>query len=289
MTGSPYVEQRIAIDQAEISLRDTGGSGFPLLMLHGAGSSKDVFARQFESELANRFRLVAMDLPGHGASSDASDPVRQYSIRGYASAVAQVMGKLNIGRAVVYGWSMGGHIAIELAGSTNLVAGLMLTGAPPVGHGPLAMLRGFHTTWDLLLASKEHFSPRDAERFERLCFGDTSIPAFREAILRTDGRARSAFLKSMMRGDGADQKQVVEKADFPVAIVNGVKEPVARLGYFSSIHYGWLWEDQCHVVGGAGHSPFWEKPAEFNPLLSHFVDDVAANEVARTRQRVRSA
>ena len=280
---------RIKTRQAEISIRDSGGDGFPLLLLHGAGASKDVFAHQFESGIATQYRMIALDLPGHGDSSDAQDPAKAYSMPGYAETVGEVMAALGVRRAAVYGWSLGGHIAIEMLGSTDLVAGLMLTGAPPVGRGAIAMLRGFHTSWDMLLASKDHFNERDVDRFAALCFEDSVEPAFRAAIERADGRSRPNFQRSMMRGDGVDQKLAVEATTVPIAIVNGQREPFARLGYFPTLGYRTLWRDTCFVINGAGHAPFWQRPDAFNPLLLDFAGDVVASEIARTERRARLA
>ena len=64
----------IEIDGLTIAGRQSRGTGRPMLMLHGSGASSAVFARQFDSELAETFRLVALDLPGPGASSNARDP-----------------------------------------------------------------------------------------------------------------------------------------------------------------------------------------------------------------------
>jgi len=275
--------------QAEISIRDSGGDGFPLLLLHGAGASKDVFAHQFESDIAGPYRMIALDLPGHGDSTNANDPAKGYSMTGYADTVSEAMAALGVRRAAVYGWSLGGHVAIELLGSTDLVAGLMLTGAPPVGRGPIAMLRGFHTSWDMLLASKDHFNERDVDRFAALCFEDAVEPAFRAAIERADGRSRPAFQRSMMRGDGVDQRLTVEATTVPIAIVNGQREPFARLGYFPTLAYRALWRDTCFVINGAGHAPFWQRPDAFNPLLLDFAGDVVASEIARTERRARLA
>lgn len=280
---------RIKTRQADISIRDSGGDGFPLLLLHGAGASMDVFAHQFESGIASQYRMIAMDLPGHGDSSDARDPARGYSMTGYAETVSEIMAALGVRRAAFYGWSLGGHIAIELLGSSDLVAGLMLTGAPPVGRGAIAMLRGFHTSWDMLLASKDHFNERDVDRFAALCFEDTTEPAFRAAIERADGRSRPNFQRSMMRGDGVDQKLAVEATTVPIAIVNGQREPFARLGYFPTLGYRTLWRDTCFVINGAGHAPFWQRPDAFNPLLQDFTGDVVASEIARTERRARLA
>jgi len=67
-------DQMIALPGADIFVRQSAGRGLPVLMLHGSGASHLAFRRQFESPLADKFRLIAMDLPGHGLSGDAGDP-----------------------------------------------------------------------------------------------------------------------------------------------------------------------------------------------------------------------
>lgn len=273
----------IRTEAGNVRLLDSGGSGLPLVMVHGAGASKEVFIRQLESPLGERHRIIAMDLPGHGDSDDARDPAANYSLRGLARTIGEVVAELGIARAAFYGWSLGGHIAIELLATNPAVAGLMLTGAPPVGPGPLAMLRGFHTHWDLLLASKEHFSARDAVRFHHLCFGDGGSPTFLKAIERADGRARPIVFRSMMRGECADQKRAVEQARVNVAMVNGAQDPIVRLGYLSALNYRMLWDDRCYVIAGAGHAPFWTAAGAFNELLGRFLPDVEIAAAAEER------
>lgn len=283
----PITTRTLRTRHAEISIADSGGSGFPLLLIHGSGSAKEAFAPQFES--LERFRLIALDLPGHGQSGNAGDPATAYNVHGFAETIAELIASLRIDRMAVYGWSLGGHIAIELLSFHPAVAGLMLTGTPPVAAGSLGMLRAFHTKWDLLLASKEHFSERDALRFFALCFNGHGDPGLLEAIRRSDGRVRSTAVKSMMRGDGADQKRTVEQARVPIAMVNGEHEPFARLGYVAGLDYANLWEGRCHVIEGSGHAPFRDRPEVFNALLSRFVDDVAAHQVAEPATLARSA
>lgn len=273
--------------QADLRLSQSSGSGMPIVMIHGSGSSRAVFARQFDSPLADVHRLIAFDLPGHGESSDARDPATAYTITGLAQTTARLLDALGIDRAIIFGWSLGGHVAIELASFHHAVSGLVLTGAPPVSRGPLGMLRGFHANWDMLLASKKVYSERDVERFEALCFGDTASPSFREAIRRTDGRLRAGVARSMFAGGGADQKQVVEHASFPVAVINGEHDPLVRLSYFETVAYASLWE-QCHVISGAGHAPFWEQPELFNPLLSRFAEAVVKQSAARPASRTQT-
>jgi pimeloyl-ACP methyl ester carboxylesterase len=288
----PVADKTIRTRHAAIRLSETSGKSLPILMLHGSGCARQVFAKQLTGPLGEIHRMIAIDLPGHGESGDALDPPSAYTIRGLAAAVGDVLDELGIGRAIVYGWSLGGHVAIELMGSHPAVAGLMLTGTPPVARGPLGSLRGFHTHWDLLLASKRHYSERDVERFAKLCFGDSGDPAFLDMIRRADGRVRTNVFKSMMLGDGVDQRRAVEDAAVPVAIINGADDPFVRLSYIAGLSYASLWDDRCHVIAGAGHTPFWQTPEIFNPLFHRFVRAVLEREfetAAREKRNVSGA
>ncbi|NGO55852.1 alpha/beta fold hydrolase [Allomesorhizobium camelthorni] len=285
----PVADKTIHTRHAEIRLSETSGRSLPIVMLHGSGSARQVFAKQLSGPLAEIHRMIAIDLPGHGESGDALDPSSAYTISGLAAAVGDVLDELGIGRAIVYGWSLGGHVAIELMGSHPAVAGLMLTGTPPVARGPLGSLRGFHTHWDLLLASKRNYSERDVERFAKLCFGDSGDPAFLDMIRRADGRVRTNVFRSMMLGAGADQKRAVENADVPVAMVNGADDPFVRLGYIAGLSYRTLWDGRCHIIAGAGHAPFSTAAEIFNPLLFRFVRHVMEREFENRRQERNAA
>jgi len=272
----PAIDKTIATPYATIRVRETAGYGLPLLMIHGAGASKEVFDKQINTALGEMYRVIAIDLPGHGESSNAVDPAGTYSFGGFAKVVSEVLDELSVNKVAVYGWSLGGHIGIELLATDPRVVGLMLTGAPPVNRGPIGLLRGFQMHRDMLLASKEHFSDEDIARFTRLCFRDSEPPAgFIENVRRTDGHARTGVFKATMKGLDSDQKRVVERSPVPIAMVDGEFEPVARLSYVGNLAYQNLWSGKVNVIGGAGHAPFWEKPDHFNVLLHRFMGDMA--------------
>lgn len=272
-----------------ISGRRTGGRGMPVLMLHGSGASKDVFSRQFDSALGQMYDLVAIDLPGHGSSQDAIHPARTYAIRGLAAIVDEVIDQLKLSRPAIYGWSLGGHVAIELSSRRSDLAGLAIGGTPPVGPGPLAALRGFHTRWDMLLASKESFSARDTERFLQLCYAASGTAEFLADIRRADGRLRKHFLRSLMRGEGADQKRVVETSPIPLAVIDGADDPIVRRGYVEHLDYAALWGGQCQIIPDAAHAPFWEQADAFNRVLHRFLKDVSFARLLAPARAVRSA
>jgi len=255
---------------------DTGGTGVPIVLLHGSGASRNVFDKQFSSPLLSRFRLIAPDLPGHGESDDAADAER-YSLPGFADAVEEMLVSLEVERAVLFGWSLGGHIAIEMAErGLNDYLGLMVSGAPPAAAGSIGILRAFRTNLDLLLATRAQFSSADVQRFYDICYGAAGEPEFLDSIRRCDPRVRPAVAASLRRGTGHDQRRVVESTDLPIAMVNGIDEPFARLSYVAGLRYRNLWGDVCHIVPDAGHAAFRDQPEVFNDLLARFATDVVA-------------
>jgi pimeloyl-ACP methyl ester carboxylesterase len=272
-------DRTIETRHGSVRISDTMAGAAPLVMIHGSGSSRHVFSRQLHSHLSRNWRLIAIDLPGHGESSDARDPQSTYTVTGLADCIGEVAARLALHRFPVFGWSLGGHVAVEMAGSGNGISGLMLCGTPPVPNGLLGMLRGFSPSFDILLASKQNFTSRDVERFQSLCFGDATSSSFRDAIARADGRLRTIFSRAMLRGQGVDQRRTVEQADIPIAFVNGSRDPFVKLSYLSGLNIQLLFEGKAHVMEGVGHAPFWENPESFNSLLERFLQAVVTHEI----------
>lgn len=268
---------------------ESHGTGLPLLMLHGSGSSSTIFHHQFSSPLADRHRLIAIDLPGHGRSANAVSPARDYTITGLARVVGAVLDGLGVQDVAVLGWSLGGHVAIEMASSRSGIKGMTLVGTPPLGRGPLATLRAFHPRWDMLLASRPEFNGREAQRFLRLCHGVHATDADMADLLRCDGEIRRYFLASMMRGAGADQHRVVERFTGPIALINGEEDHTLRQSYLESLELPWLWSGKSHRLDGAGHAAFRDQPERFNQLLAAFLVDLERHLAAQARRDIRRA
>jgi magnesium chelatase accessory protein len=88
------------------------GTGPDLLLLHGTGAASHSWAGLFPL-LAQRFRVIAPDLPGHGFSD--MPPAGGLSLPGMAGAVGELIRELDAKPAVVIGHSAGAALAIRMS------------------------------------------------------------------------------------------------------------------------------------------------------------------------------
>ncbi|WP_270180415.1 alpha/beta fold hydrolase [Alkalihalobacillus sp. CinArs1] len=112
------------------------GEGLPLIFLHPPGMGHAVFHKQ--KELTRFFRVLLIDMRGHGKSSSGND---ELSISLLADDLENFMDALHIDRAVIIGYSSGGSIAQEFAiHHQHRVAALVLCGGFPEVNDPFLNL-----------------------------------------------------------------------------------------------------------------------------------------------------
>jgi pimeloyl-ACP methyl ester carboxylesterase len=88
-----------------------GGAGDPLVLIHGLGANAAGWVEQF-AELSASYRLIAMDLRGHGGSGYR--PEEPITIRAFADDIAALVEGLGVEQAHFCGISLGGMIVLEL-------------------------------------------------------------------------------------------------------------------------------------------------------------------------------
>jgi len=265
----------INTSHADISISETAGKGLPVLLLHGNSSCKEVFRHQLNGAIGETYRVIAMDLPGHGASSDAFDPARTYNMLGYADAAIETLGELSIDRVAVFGWSLGGHIALEMIPRSDAVVGVMISATPPIGRTPEEIQAGYQPIPQIGLAGKPDFTAEEVEVFGAATTGYPLDPVLRQAIVRTDGRARAMMMASLFTGQASDERKLAENSPVPIAIVNGAEDPLVNVDYVDGLAYRNLWDNHCYKLRGAGHAAFLQAPEPFNAIFMRFVAEMA--------------
>src|SRR5271165_5784542 len=97
--------QKIDTPNGAVAVHESGGRGPAIVILHGNSSSSRAFAKQLDGPLGTRFRLVAIDLPGHGGSDNAGDPAL-YAIKSQARTLKAAIDALGLADARFVGWSL---------------------------------------------------------------------------------------------------------------------------------------------------------------------------------------
>src|SRR5262245_13007994 len=118
---------------------DIGNDSPTLVLLHGSPGRKSDFD-SLAPQLARTYRVIVPDLPGFGNSTRE---IPDYSIRAHADYVLQMMDKLNVRRAHIVGFSMGGGVALNLADlALDRVASLTMLSA--IGAQEMELLGDYH-------------------------------------------------------------------------------------------------------------------------------------------------
>jgi pimeloyl-ACP methyl ester carboxylesterase len=90
-----------------------GGSGDPVVLVHGLGGRAEDWANLMPLLVKGHHRVYALDLPGYGRSDWPRDA--SYSIAEESQAVEAFMDQLHLAHTDLAGWSMGGWIAMQVA------------------------------------------------------------------------------------------------------------------------------------------------------------------------------
>ena len=272
-SGTQFLETSFG----KVAFIEKGEGPVTILFIHGNSASKSIFSKQFESSLADHYRLVAFDLPGHGESDNAEDPQNTYTISAYARLVGELANTLQPKSLVLVGWSLGGHIAIEAAAQGLPLAGIVISGTPPVGPGVEYMGEAFIPSESMGLTGKPDFTDEEVVAFANEGMGGAEFvnDEVLKAVARTDGIARQTMLVDWSTlGAGHEHRAFVARWSQPIAVLQGQQDAFVSGDYLQALEWNNLWRSEIQFFEGIGHAPFWQDPEQFNDLLGSFLEDL---------------
>ena len=262
----------VQVNTQSIAVHESEGGGQAIVLVHGNSSSGLTFRQQLDSPLGCDHRLVAIDLPGHGASDRAQDSGSEYTVPGYAKALVSVCDQLGLGDAVFVGWSLGGHVVLEASVLLPQAKGFMIYGTPPIGIPP-DVAGAFFPHPAMAAAFSPHLSEAEIEAFVAAFFkpgANASVEAFKADVRRTDGNARLALAASIQSGGYSDEIAIAAGLRVPLAILHGEQEQLINGAYLNDLRAPALWRGAVQTVADAGHAVHWEQAARFNAMLEVF-------------------
>lgn len=265
----------IEVSENQISYIETGEGELTLLMIHGNSLRKEAFLPQLRSPLSDHYHLLAVDLPGHGENQRMEPAESIYSIDGLVNFVIQFCQKMAFDRLVLFGHSLGGHLAIEAASAIDSIEGIIALGTPPLTsvetiHSPFLE----HPAFPLLLQGE--LSDDQVDQLARSFWNeDLRVPGWvSESIRATDPVFRSAFGKSIAAGELKDEVAEIKKLDFPVALAVGEHDTLISRNYIQGVAGDIIWKKSVQIIKGAGHSAQAEKPDQVNRIIFDYVSSL---------------
>jgi 3-oxoadipate enol-lactonase len=242
------------------------GDGPPVLLLHGLGSCAADWTWQTPA-LERIYRVVAVDLPGHGASPL---PRGRLTIEGMADRVASLLAGLDAGPAHVVGLSLGACVGLRLVlQAPGRVRSLTLVNpfACVRLRGPADVAR-LATRLTLLAAAP---MPRLAAHVAGRLFPWPEQRGLREAavasLAATSRRGYAAARRALARFDVRGQLTAVRR---PTLVVAGDRDLVVPLGLKLTLGAA-IPGARLAVVPGSGHATPYDRPEVFNRLLLEFL------------------
>ena len=268
----------LVIDGLRLHVAEAG-AGPALLLVHGLTASHAVWQPTIEA-FADRWRVIAPDLPGHGESAKPDAP---YTIDFFAGMMRSLARALDVQEAVVCGSSLGGRVALELALWYPGFTRALVLAAPAVGYS-IAMrpvgqaLRAF-TGPRILRASLEPFFAQNFHDRTRLGHV-TRNRILQERLTAPDfpdfARAVARSLAGVLRSE----RQPIERVTQPVLVVWGRQDRLVPLRRSAEILRR-IPHARLQVLERCGHLPMLEQPGAFNTVVGDFLRAALAAPRAR--------
>lgn len=244
------------------------GSGRPVLLLHAVGVDLTCWGAQVQA-LAPRFRVLRVDLRGHGRSEAPPPP---YTLQGFAADVHALLHQLQLAPAHVLGLSMGGMVAQVLAlDYPKDVSALVLADTNStlpadvrpaiVERGEAAVRGGMASVVETTLA--RWFTPG--------FMGSDVVQRCRTRLLTDNVQAWAASWRAISE---VNTEPRLAEIRVPTLVITGesdVSAPVARAQAMATLIPGAV----VQIVPGAPHMAPLERPELFNPPVLDFLERVA--------------
>jgi pimeloyl-ACP methyl ester carboxylesterase len=255
-----------ATDGVPLNVVETGNPQGPaIIFLHGYTQSYLSWHPQLgDTALRAKYRLIAVDLRGHGASGKPWEKAAYAGHLPWARDVRRVVEELGVTRPMLVGWSFGGFVAMDYVREYGeaAVAGVMMTGS----HGgllprPVGLPPAFTGDLDLAIDGARTFmkmmsvEPPAPATVDRGTYANVMMPA---------------YVRNAMWGKRLDNTDLTPRLQLPVLLILGRQDLslpadaiATSLASRSNI--------TVRIFEQTGHSAFIEHPARFNQELAAFV------------------
>jgi pimeloyl-ACP methyl ester carboxylesterase len=255
----------------DLDNREQQDDGLAIVFVHGAGSSHLIWTLQL-LDFQNEYRVIALDLSGHGKSEESK--YEPHIEKGYAMELAALIEHLDLVDFVLVGHSMGGGIVMSHL--------LNYKGKEPYA----AVLVGTSPDLDLSKVTKgliietfeNHEMPYDISTLDEdlKTLSVRKLKNLQKTITRLHTRT---ILKDLNACDDFDITNRISEIKLPTFILVGQDDDIIPPHVAKKMEEA-LPRADIAVIKNADHTPMVEQPKSFNGLLRKFLSWVSVNLIA---------
>jgi 3-oxoadipate enol-lactonase len=248
------------------------GTGIALIFLHAFPLNRTMWRPQ-EEVLSRRYRVITVDLRGHGGS-DA--PLWRFTLEQYADDMAGLMDHLSIPRAVLVGLSMGGYVGFAFYRKyAERVRGLVLADTRAQADTEEARTGRFN----LAQTAFRQGPGAVADIMIPKLFGATSLktkPDLVDHVRRmiTGNEVSGIIVDLIAMGDRPDSLSLLPQITCPTVVIVGEEDHTTPAADARLIAQG-IAGAKLAVIPGAGHISNLEQPEQFNKIVGEFAAGLA--------------
>jgi non-heme chloroperoxidase len=243
-----------------------------ILFIHGISQNWLSWRAQLDSELQDEFRLVAVDLRGHGMS-DKPDDSSYADSKVWADDVNAIIESLDLRSPILCGWSYGPlvildyirHYGEDAIGGMSFLGGVTKLGSEDavtvLTNEFLSLIPGFFST-DVQESSSA------MESLIRLCFTNELAE---EDLYRMLGYNLIVppYVRQAMLSRSLDNDDLLHRLQKPLLIIQGSADKIVRVRAAEEIKSA-VKHATLVVMNGAGHALSTEEPTKYNARLRDF-------------------
>ena len=233
------------------------GEGLPIVFVHG--SLGNHISWEFQKQLSEEYRLVLLDLPGHGESDPLDEEI---SVKLYADYVAEFVRGLGIEKMVVVGHSLGGAICIQLAlDYPELLRAVVLVGSgAKLGVLPTileALRTNFEESIELAIGGMAFAEKANPELIE---MAKSECLKCKQEVGYSDFAACNIF----------DVRERISEISVPTLIIVGSEDKLTPVKWSQYLNDK-ISNSSLKVIENAGHMVMIEQPEELNQAILTFL------------------
>ncbi len=258
-----------------LNYKSTGKGKKQIIFIHGNSQSCESWDSLMKApELTENYKLIAIDLPGHGKSFRSNDPKKEYSLKSLGDNVNDFIKKECSGDYIVVANSLGTNVIGEVACELINCKGIMLTGS--CANGKQLTLENIFKPNPNIAAC---FIAEPSEEQIDLLIGEATwnLPSSQKEIIKvhikaTDPVFRRCFAEAMGNSAYTDELLNFEKSGIPIAVVFGEEEKICFTDYLDKIPFP-KWRNKTHLIPNAGHFLHLDQPDALANLIRKFSVD----------------